>query len=69
MIVFSTVLEVNGSPIVYIVYKNGRLAFLKPSAVTAPILYARASESHWEVRGTTDRSLKQQALREIATAS
>lgn len=67
MIVFSTVLEVEGNPILYSVYKNRSLAFLNPSATRhAPIIYASYEDSSWTIRGTEDASLKQQVINEIA---
>ena len=68
MIVFSTVLQVEGLPIIYSVYKNRALAFLSPvEQRNAPILFATLSEKSWEVRGTQDDDLMKQALREIAS--
>lgn len=70
MIVFSTVLEINGRPTLYSVYKNKTLAFLNPTAARqrAPILFATLSEteSSWIVRGTEDDSLVKQAIREVS---
>jgi len=70
MIVFSTVLEINGRPTLYSVYKNKTLAFLNPSASRqrAPILSATLSEkeSSWIVRGTEDDNIVRQAIREVS---
>ena len=67
MIVFSTVLEVDGSPTLYSVYKNGPMAFFNPSRrEKAPIIYATCCDSDWEIRGTDDSRLVSQVLREIA---
>ena len=66
MIVFSTVLQVNGQPTVYSVYKNGDTAFLNPSRpAQAPILLATMEEASWQVRGTDDEQLMLQVLQEI----
>ena len=67
MIVFSTVLEVNGNPTLYSVYKNAHLAFLNPyqKANNAPILLATLSNSSWDVQGTNDKQLLSQVLKEI----
>ena len=66
MIVFSTVLEVNGQPTVYSVYKNKNLAFLNPNpSAQAPILFATLSHSSWHVKGTEDDKLVRQAIREV----
>jgi hypothetical protein len=67
MIVYSTVLEVNGEPTLYSVYKNGQLAFLNPAQMVknAPILYAKLSESSWQIKGTNDTQLLRQVMREI----
>lgn len=67
MIVFSTVLEVNGSPTVYSVYKNGALAFFSPTTYKrAPILFATCSDSSWNIKGTSDHNLVRQVIREIS---
>ena len=66
MIVFSTVLEVNGRPTIYSVYKNGGTMFFNPSrAEKAPILFATHSDASWRVKGTQDHKLLEQVLREI----
>ena len=67
MIVFSTVLEIEGRPTVYNVYRNRGLAFLNPSrAVNGPVLYAFYLNSTWEIKGTEDVAIKQQVLNEIS---
>ena len=67
MVVFSTVLEINGRPTLYSVYKNGQIAFFSPSRrEAAPVLYATQSNQTWSVQGTSDFKIMQQALREIA---
>ena len=67
MIVFSTVLEIDGQPTLYNVYKNMSLAFLNPSArVKAPILYASYEDCSWIIRGTDDLAIKKQVLNEIS---
>lgn len=69
MIVFSTVLFVNGDPVVYKVYKNRQKAFLTPATLyCAPILQATAREKTWQVTGSSDDRLITQALREISTS-
>ena len=69
MIVFSTVLEIDGEPTLYNVYKNRSLAFLNPSApAKAPILYACYENSSWKIKGTDDMAIKQQVLNEISIA-
>lgn len=67
MIVFSTVLEIDGRPTLYNVYKNRSLAFLNPSSqVVAPILYASYENASWTIKGTDDFGIKQQVLKEIS---
>lgn len=68
MIVFSTVLEVNGNPVVYSVYKNSNLAFFNPYSQikNAPILLATFSQSSWDIKGTQDPALRNQVIKEIA---
>lgn len=67
MIVFATVLEIDGSPVLYNVYKNRSLAFLNPSqARQAPIIYASYADAAWSIKGTEDASIKRQVLNEIA---
>lgn len=67
MIVFSTVLEVNGRPTLYSVYKNKSLAFLNPSqAEKAPILFATLTDSSWNIKGTDDSCLVRQVIREVS---
>lgn len=67
MIVFSTVLEINGQPTLYNVYRNRGLAFLNPSRITkAPILYASLEDSTWNIKGTDDIAVKQQVVAEIS---
>jgi hypothetical protein len=67
MIVFSTVLDIDGRPTVYNVYKNRGLAFLNPSShITGPILYAFYQNSNWEIKGTQDLAIKRQVLNEIS---
>jgi hypothetical protein len=64
--VFSTVLEINGNPTVYSVYRNGSMAFFSPSQLEkAPILYACDGDSSWTIKGTDDDRLMKQVLREI----
>jgi len=66
MIVFTTVIEVEGRPTLYNVYKNRGLAFLNPSNKTkAPILYAAYENSSWIIKGTEDIYIKQQVVNEI----
>ena len=66
MIVFSTVLEIDGQPTIYSVYKNKSLAFLNPSKpVKAPILFATYENASWTIKGTEDNSLKLQVVNEI----
>jgi hypothetical protein len=66
MIVFSTVLEIDGQSTLYNVYKNRGLAFLNPSAqVKAPILYASYQGSTWTIKGTDDLGIKRQVVNEI----
>jgi len=66
MIVFSTVLEINGRPTLYSVYKNGRTAFFNPPpSERAPVLFATMTESSWRIKGTQDHKLLEQVLREI----
>jgi len=66
MIVFSTVLEINGRPTVYSVYKNGGTAFFNPPrSERAPILFATQYDSSWRVKGTQDHKLLEQVLKEI----
>lgn len=66
MIVFSTVLDIDGRPTLYNVYKNRGLAFLSPSLTcNAPILYAACEDSIWKVRGTNDVSIQRQVMNEI----
>lgn len=67
MIVFSTVLEIDGQPTLYNVYKNRSLAFLNPSVpAKAPILYASYEDSCWSIKGTDDIAIKKQVLNEIS---
>jgi len=69
MIVFSTVLEIDGQPTLYNVYKNRSLAFLNPSTpAKAPILYACYENSSWKIKGTDNVAIKQQVLNEILIA-
>ena len=69
MIVFSTVLEIDGQPTLYNVYKNRSLAFLNPSKpIKAPILFATYEDASWKIKGTEDDSLKQQVVNEIGIA-
>ncbi len=67
MIVFTTVLEIEGNPTLYSVYKNKTLAFLNPSRTrNAPILYATYEASEWKVKGTEDDTITRQVLQEIS---
>lgn len=69
MIVFATVLEIDGNPVLYNVYKNRSLAFLNPFETRqAPIIYASYEDAVWNIKGTEDASLKRQVLNEIALA-
>ena len=66
MIVFSTVLEVDGRPTLYSVYKNRSLAFFNPDRqVKAPILFATLNNSDWLIKGTEDTHLVSQVIREV----
>ena len=67
MIVFSTILEIDGHPTLYNVYRNRGLAFLNPTQpVTGPILYALYQNSTWQIKGTEDVTIKRQVLNEIS---
>jgi len=67
MIVFSTVLEIDGRPTLYNVYRNRGLAFLNPrQPVNGPILYAFYENSTWQIKGTEDLAVKRQVLNEIS---
>ncbi len=67
MMVFSTVLQINGQPTLYSVYKNENMAFFNPSKKEmAPVLYATQYNRTWSVQGTKDSTIMQQALREIS---
>jgi len=67
MIVFSTVLDINGRPTLYKVYRNRGLAFLNASRTTkGPILYASYENSSWNIKGTEDAAIKQQVVVEIS---
>ena len=68
MIVFNTVLEVNGNPVIYSVYKNSNLAFFNPfnKITNAPILLATFSKSSWDIKGTQDPILVNQVMKEVA---
>lgn len=69
MIVFTTVLQIDGNPVLYNVYKNRSLAFLNPSQTRqAPIIYASYEDAAWSIKGTEDALLKKQVLNEIALA-
>ena len=64
--VFSTVLEINGNPTVYNVYRNRGMAFFSPSQIAkAPILFACFDESSWTIKGTDDDGVLKQVLKEI----
>ena len=65
MIVFTTVLEIDGHPTLYSVYKNRGLAFLNPATRKAPILYASYDSSGWKIKGTEDAAIHKQVLNEI----
>jgi hypothetical protein len=67
MIVFSTVLEIEGQPTLYSVYKNKSLAFLNPATAKAPIIFATYQDSDWMIRGTNDHQIKQQVVNEMKT--
>ena len=67
MIVFSTVLEIDGNPTLYNVYKNRGLAFLNPTRTRkAPIIYASYENSAWNIKGTEDAAIKRQVVNEIS---
>lgn len=67
MIVFSTVLEIDGQPTLYNVYKNKSLAFLNPSKpIKAPIIFATYENASWRIKGTEDVRLIRQVVNEIA---
>ena len=68
MIVFTTVLEIDGSPTLYSVYRNRGLAFLNPTTRKAPILFASYDNCGWIVKGTEDLSIQRQVLNEIAVS-
>jgi len=70
MIVYSTVLEVNGNQVIYQVYKNGPLAFFNPSRPNymAPILFVKEDDNDWRIQGTNDDKLRRQVLLEIGAA-
>jgi len=67
MIVFSTVMDIDGHPTLYNVYRNRGLAFLNPSQpATGPILYALYENSTWQIKGTEDLAIQGQVLNEIS---
>ena len=68
MIVFTTVLEIDGHPTLYSVYRNRGLAFLNPTTTKAPILFASYDNSGWIVKGTEDLAIQRHVLNEIAVS-
>ena len=69
MLLFSTILFVNGIPVSYDVYKEYRLVF-KPAEIkhtlnTVPLLYAEKNKNSWIISGTNDQGLVAQAIEDI----
>lgn len=72
MILFSTVLFVDGNPVGYQVKEvdHHRLT-LNPAenpnrAIMAPVIEAWNKDGNWQVQGTTDRDLIDQVLEDIS---
>jgi len=67
IISFSTVLEIDGRPTLYNVYRNRGACFFKSlNSVHVPILYALYQNSTLGNKGTEDVAIKQQVLNEIS---
>lgn len=72
MVLFSTVLFVDGNPVGYKVVEEGRNRLsLNPAEnpsreIAPPVMYAQNEEGYWKVEGTQDRDLIDQVLEDIS---
>lgn len=72
MILFSTVLFVEGNPVGYKVEEEGRNHLsLNPAEnpnreVVAPVMHVKNEGGNWRVEGTQDRDLMDQVLEDIS---
>jgi hypothetical protein len=72
MVLFSTVLFVDGNPVGYKVVKEERNRLLLDPAenphreIVPPVIHARNEDGNWRVEGTHDRDLIDQVLEDIS---
>ena len=67
---FSTIFFVEGNPVKYEVWLNGGIYILHPSEnpnqfIAPPMLQAQQKNGRWEVSGTADRDLIDQAVEDL----
>jgi hypothetical protein len=70
MVLFSTVLFVEGNPVGYKVMEERNRLLLNPAEnpnreVEAPVIYAKKEDGRWRIEGTCDRDLIDQVLEDI----
>jgi len=71
MLLFSTVLFVEGNPVGYKVYEEKNKLILNPAEnpnreIEAPVLYARAMSGQWLVEGTENKDLIDQVIEDVS---
>jgi hypothetical protein len=72
MVLFSTVLFVNGNPVGYKVMEEERNRLsLNPAEnpnreIFAPVIQAKKEDGYWRIEGTHDRDLIDQVLEDIS---
>ena len=73
MLLFSTVLFVDGNPVGYKVYREDKNRLvLNPAenperSIDPPVLSARCVSGAWQVEGTENRDLIEQVIEDVAT--
>ena len=71
MVLFSTVLFVDGNPVGYEVYEEGNRLVLNPAEnpnreIHPPVLAAKNKSGKWLVEGTENRDLIDQVIEDIS---
>ena len=74
MVLFSTVLFVNGNPVGYKVHEEKNRLILNPAEnpnrdILPPVLTAKNSHGQWHIEGTEDRNLIDQVIEDVSLHS
>jgi hypothetical protein len=70
MLVFTTVLFVDGKPVTYSVFKESSKVVLRPDAIEetmekGPEIMAKKMKHQWKIKGTNDQDLVAQVIEDL----